>query len=103
MPFRPVVNQTANDMIQFLNSLLEVDPYAINMLFSQRVTPNNEMVNHPTVQVGKVYGGMYLSILGLINGFYGTIDVGKKRNFGPITVVYKDGMIDHFARTEEVE
>ena len=43
---------TMQEVVDFLNELLEIDSCAITALFSSRICCNKEMADHPTVQVG---------------------------------------------------
>jgi hypothetical protein len=81
-----------DDVVQFLNSLLKVDPQAISALFDRgRVPCNQALADHPTVQVNE--GGV--GPLGILNGIFGTYEDG----WGPILMVVEDdGTISCFAR-----
>lgn len=60
------------DLINYLNSLLEIDRDAITELCNARVkVTNNGLLEHPTVQCG-IYNGEYkVGLLGILNGFLG--------------------------------
>lgn len=88
-------------VISFLNTLLRIDPFAINALVSMRVSCNVKLANHPTVQVGTL-GGVHSMVgwLGILNGMFGVDDAG----YGVIGADYEDGEIVNFKRVErEVE
>lgn len=59
-------------VIKTLNEAFENDPAAIHSLMCNRVPCNNELVNHPTIQVEKLpvlEGESYaVGALGLLNG-----------------------------------
>lgn len=79
-----------DDLIEFLNELLALDPVAISNLVGNRVTCNEALAHHPSVQVRGEYGerGVYtVGLLGILNGYCGTIDGGDKNGWGPITAV----------------
>lgn len=93
-------------LVSFLNDMLAIDPSAIALLVSHRVPCNTHMAEHPTVQVGSTAGknaSNTIGILGLLNGFCGTIDDGGKwHGFGPISaMVNEDGSIVKFMVTGE--
>lgn len=74
--------------IAFLNELLEVDRAAISELFlAHRVSCNEAMAKHETVQVGVVRDGWDLGVLGLINGLFGV----DERQWGFIAMQFRDG------------
>jgi len=66
------------DVVDFLNRLLEVDRAAMNALFSVRVTCNTGMVGHPTVQVvsaGRIGPFTHLvGVMGILNGLFAIDD-----------------------------
>jgi len=89
--------------IAFLNGLVEVDPKAVTALVELRVACNEEMADHPTVQVQADTdgGNPEVGILGVLNGLFGTYDKGAKEGWGPITAVFYEGMVVEFRRTQE--
>lgn len=66
---------TPQEVVEFLNSLLEIDGKAMSDLFSSRVPCNEGLRDHPTVQVA-VYDPPVprVGILGVLNGLFGTFD-----------------------------
>jgi hypothetical protein len=60
---------------------------------------NAALAAHPTVQVSP---DVTCGILGIINGYCGTIDDGAFHGLGPIAAVSVDGEIVRFVRTEEI-
>lgn len=103
------VRPDVDELISFLNDLLTVDRYAVAELLTVRVPCNRAMADHPTVQVqgngaGTTFiapGSHRVGVLGLLNGYCGTIDTGERAGWGPITVVYEDGALVRFERTKE--
>lgn len=72
---------TPQDVVDFLNKLLEVDRAAMDALFSVRVPCNNAMVGHPTVQISRIMsaGRMgpfthLVGIMGILNGIFALDD-----------------------------
>ena len=59
---------TVNSICDILNQALDADPEGIEKLFKCRVSINEELAEHPTIQVGADYT---LSVIGLINGLLG--------------------------------
>lgn len=96
---------TADALIEYLNSLLSIDPFAIDGLIEARVSCNPYMVEHPTVQTAEgADGETIVGILGVLNGFCGVITDGPAKGRGPITAVYDDDRcgIVRFVRTESL-
>lgn len=75
--------QTAVEMaIEVLNSALEADPEAMQVLMNFRVRCNQKLADHPTIQVG-FHGDGHLpeeeydvGLMGIINGLFGTNEHG---------------------------
>ena len=88
-----------NDAIEVLNSALNADPEAINVLISTRIACNMKMGQEPFVQVGtdKEFQGNLLGALGLING----VLKAKDPNFVS-AIIDKNGKITHFQNLREV-
>jgi hypothetical protein len=87
-----------DETIALLNELLSADPEAIRDLLNARVVCNDDVANHPTVQVLCQKNLCSVSFLGILNGLFGTHEDG----FGPIcAVMEKDGSISSFRRTKE--
>lgn len=84
-----------DQMIDYLNELIELDRPAIAALIANRVPCNQALADHPTVQVHQQNDGFHVGLLGIINGFFGVNDNG----WGPITVVFEDGNLRGFVRT----
>ena len=97
------MNETlrVDDLISFLNQLIEIDSYAVSALFTTRVLCNEELAEHSTVQVRQFVNdkgqGWEVGILGLINGMFG-VDL---EGYGPITAIVNDrgSRILEFKRT----
>jgi hypothetical protein len=95
------IKQSADELIAFLNELVKIDAKAITELISQRVDCNTPMADHPSVQVGFGRNGgqaqCVVGMLGIINGFIGTIDTGKYQGWGCVAARYgEDGIITKF-------
>jgi uncharacterized membrane protein len=101
------IRKDTDELIAFLNSLVAIDHYAIAELLATRVPCNEALAAHQSVQVagaGKdvayiAPGTFRVGILGILNGYCGTIDDGPRKNWGPITAVYDNGMLVRFERT----
>lgn len=77
-----IYEEAARLAVATLNEALEADPEAMVNLFNFRVGVNDKLVNHPTIQVSNYRGKdkIYtMSILGLINGLFGTLPNGCGR------------------------
>ena len=99
--------QLAEELIDFLNSLLKIDPDAVTRLIDSRVECNYAMANHPSVQViatktvdlqGEHFS-YNLGPLGILNGICGTIENGPYIGWGWITAVYDGNRIIRFEKT----
>lgn len=104
------VRDDTNELIAFLNSLLEIDRYAMAELLCIRVPCNQGLANHPTVQVASggersgytfiAPGTFRVGVLGILNGFCGSIDDGPRKGWGPIAAIYEHGQLLRFERSE---
>lgn len=94
-----MIRKETDDIIAFLNSLVEVDSNAINLLVGTRVPCNEDMADHPTVQVGMGDSGLpVVGILGVLNGYCGI----RSDYNGPIMAVFEDdGTLIRFCNTDE--
>ena len=83
-------------VIELLNRLLETDPDAISELVNHRVTCNEAMAAHPTVQCGKRINNYTVGLIGILNGCFGV----NEKGWGPITIeVNTRGHVLRFVRT----
>lgn len=84
---------TLQETVDFLNGLLEIDPLAINALFSARVACNEKLANHETVQVGRVSENYYqVGMIGVLNGLFGKDEDG----WGYVGGIHEDGKLIGF-------
>jgi hypothetical protein len=89
---------TLEEVIAFLNSLLEIDREAVTTLFDAARVPCSEgLANHPTVQVvpnraPEVYGKYSVGVLGILNGMFGT----DNESWGTIYMDMDEGKIVRF-------
>lgn len=65
----------AKRIVNFMNSLLEIDRDAIVNLVNARMLCNKELEEHPTVQVTGTNDSV-VGILGILNGLCGIYDNG---------------------------
>lgn len=84
-----------DEVIEFLNELVEIDKDCIENLIKNRVLCNNKMRDHDTVQVG-CFPDLSVGFLGVLNGLFGVFDDGPKEYWGAIC--YDDR--GKFARTK---
>ncbi|MGE5515092.1 MAG: hypothetical protein ACM31D_04650 [Bacteroidota bacterium] len=88
-------------MVNFLNSLVDLDATALQALVEHRVLCSPELASHPTVQVAVGLGAEHrVGFLGVVNGFYGTYDDGPKAGWGPISAIFDGGKLVGFRMTE---
>lgn len=67
---------TIDDVIELLNDAFTKDPEAMNDLALSRVTCNEVLADHPTIQVGKFGNEYKVGIIGILNGIFGMADDG---------------------------
>jgi hypothetical protein len=85
---------TVDDVLVLLNVTHAADPKAMDALVKARVSCNEELANHPTVQVGLRNGSYSIGILGILNGLFG-ID-GK--GYGAIAANYDSDKLVGFVK-----
>jgi len=79
--------------VDFLNKLLVVDSDTISALFSMRITCNEALANHETVQVRQLGPGVFqVGMIGILNGLFGIDEHG----WGHVVADYKNGKIIGF-------
>ena len=90
----------AQEMVDYLNELIELDRDAVQKLIDVYSECNKPMAEHPTLQVHQmseeapIYG---VGALGLLNGF-----IGERDGVGYITAVYNDSSeLERFEVTTE--
>jgi hypothetical protein len=100
------IRSDTDELIEFLNSLLAIDPYAIAALVGAHVACNRELADHPTVQVGGHGSDKFIrpgefrvGLLGILNGYCG-VDVN---GVGPICAVFDDEQLVRFERSKSLE
>ena len=99
MPVRPETDA----LIEYLNELVRLDRKAVQSLICTRVPCNAALAGHPFVQVHVVAMCATVGLLGVLNGFCGTIEEERLKGYGPIMAVYGDeGKLLRFARSETV-
>lgn len=87
------------EMIEFLNSLFEIDPNSISELLEKHVPCNINMAKHSTVQVlVRPSDKFRVGILGILNGFYGVYDDGLNKDYGAICAIYDNGKLKGFEK-----
>lgn len=103
----PVVTVDVDHAIELLNWIAENDPDLVQSVVDTRFKCNHEVWGHPTIQVrsyttgdGPIEGSV--SILGILNGVFGTIKGGKLDGYSYIAVVLdENGKVLRFKRTED--
>lgn len=75
------------ETIDFLNDAIRTDSKAMENLFESRVLCNQEMADHPTIQVMSLDGKYLVGLIGILNGLFGVDEYG----WGPIAAVWDDG------------
>lgn len=88
---------TVEDAIILLNEALAADQEAINALYRSKVSCNETLANHPTIQIGVRPDNNYVvGLLGIMNGLFGIDDKG----YGAIVAIIDDdtGKITSFKK-----
>lgn len=91
---------TVEHVIGILNDLVALDPEAMREIIESRVTCNEALAEHPTVQVGATEEVYRVGMLGILNGIFGTIEGGPKHGYGPITLAIDEEGNLHFRCTQ---
>jgi hypothetical protein len=78
----------AEKVVAFLNEAFKCDPKAIHALIEHRVPCNQDMADHPTIQVVRPVGSdtSTVGMLGIINGLVGV----DESHWGFVAAVYDD-------------
>lgn len=95
------VRPETDDLIRFLNDLLAVDREFVTALLNHRPTCNEALADHPSVQVSADSGVYRTGVLGVLNGYAGTVETGEKAGWGPITAMFEGDVLLRFERTPE--
>lgn len=95
-----MIRPWTDPLIAFLNELAKIDPRALRRLIDQRVPCNEALADHPSVQVDANDVPARVGLLGILNGFCGTVPEGEREGWGPIAAVLADdGVGLSFRRT----
>lgn len=75
-------------VVRVLNEIHKLDSTVLQALIEHRVSCNEALANHPTVQVAKSDNGegFIVGMLGILNGFFPTLP----DNSGPIRAHFND-------------
>ena len=75
---------TIEHCLAVLNEAAQMDPEAMKKLVKARVTCNEAIAKHPTIQCGKFGDEFKVGFLGMLNGLFGISSDG----WGPIAIEY---------------
>lgn len=91
-------------MVSFLQEVADADPAAFRALIEHRVPCNDRLADHPTVQVGPAREGKGIEVgmLGVLNGFCGTVDGGRFDGWGGIAAELKEDGTVGVSRTDSI-
>lgn len=88
-----------DQVIEFLNKLIGMDETVARALFSMRIPCNQKVVNSTIQCRGEEFPTT--SVLGIINGMFGTFSEGSFKGWGPIVAILdEDSHIKEFKRTK---
>lgn len=103
-------NLTLDEVIAFLNELIATDKMAVENLISHKVQCNDEMTDHPSVQVEGTNSEYYnlVGFLGILNGMFGVLgeEAEDKEGWGAIVAVFDgspDKRLQEFKRSTDYE
>lgn len=82
---------TIDDVIELLNDAFGKDPNAMNDLVKTRVTCNDALADHPTIQVGQFGDEYKVGLIGILNGIFGMAEDGFGAIAGSFGVVCPNG------------
>jgi hypothetical protein len=88
-----MLRKDTDELITFLDSLAKLDPVAMGKLVGHRVLCNGALGTHPTVQVGSRdddRASCEVGMLGIFNGYCGTIEEGKYNGWGAIAAIVEE-------------
>ena len=88
---------STQEVVDFLNNALELDSASIGNLFSIRVPCNQELADHPTIQVGCQGTYCQVGLVGILNGMFGTYENG----WGCLSLDVDDGKVIGFRVLDE--
>ena len=89
-------NVTLEETAAFLNELLKTDPITVNAFFNIRITCNESLARHPTVQVNCQGEALkrwnQVGLIGILNGLFGIDEKG----WGHLSLSLDNGTITSF-------
>src|SRR6185437_9340415 len=97
------IDPEVTKMIDYLNTLVAIDPEAMDALVHARVPCNRNMAYHPTVQIQAIEDNFRVGIIGILNGFFGTYEDGPKKGWGAIRAIFDEHKLVGFDITPNVE
>jgi hypothetical protein len=90
-------HQNAIDFVAYLNGLIETDGLLIGTLLFQRLGPCSPTLrDHPSVQVfvRESDRAGFVSLMGIINGYFGVLQYGPRKGWGHILFDFdEDGVL----------
>lgn len=90
---------SVDQVVDYLNELLQIDRCATGALVANRVPCNEAMADHKSVQTLGVNGGYAVGLLGIINGMFGADENG----YGEISYEFEiDGARTNIVRFRRV-
>ena len=90
---------TLDDLVNYLNELINIDKAAIAALINNRVPCNEQLAEHPTVQVLPQNDSHYVGLFGILNGLFGIHEDER----GPIAYILEDGDLVGVAKTTDLQ
>ena len=67
---------SAQDAVDYLNSVIECDPLAFRAFMCVRIPCNKKLAEHPTAIVDVWSEGFQIGLMGLINGMFSLSEEG---------------------------
>lgn len=95
---------TIQDVLDYLNAMLEIDPGLMGDFINNRFKLNKPDKEYPdALQLYASHGNLYVGLTGFLNGLFGKHDDEPQANYGPIMAVVDKANqynIYGFVRTE---
>jgi len=94
---------TIQDVIDYLNKMLQVDPDLMAMFVNTRFDLNKPLDDYPQEIQVMQSAKPALGIIGLLNGLFGTIEDGPQKGWGPLMIAMDKSnhfILHEFVRTE---
>ncbi len=95
---------TTDEVISYLNYLLEIDPLTVSRFLQIRIACSEELAKSSVHVVMDDDAHPFVGLLGILNGLFGYVGRGPLSELGAIgTLTDKRGLIKAFIRVEDIK